>query len=161
MKVTEDGDVIGTDIIPVGLTKSEKEAVMQELGSDIDPMDIIAELRGRRKGEVALEPRPGHESSKPLSAQNHGATLVKKHVDRAVLTNMPLVIEKLLELAEGIYVEQEYVTKKGVIMRKVYKRPPDFFALRELLDRGLGKTSVNVNKVETKDVTIRVVKMDV
>ena len=165
MKVNEEGDVIGTDIIPAGLTAAEREAEREELGEGIDPMGIIAELRGNVSGEIAgtfkglipLDPRnPGHESAY-FSKQAEGS--VKRHMDRTLKMNAHWLVEKLMELAEGIWIEQEYTTKKGVVLRRVYKRAPDYFAIKELLDRGFGKAVAKTEKTERKEVTVKVVKL--
>lgn len=76
--------------------------------------------------------KPGRSGRKPKAVQNaRPIALAEKQIgDR-----LPLLIDKLFELAEGVTVQERDSTGKT----RVYERPPDFKAASYLVDRVMGK----------------------
>jgi hypothetical protein len=88
------------------------------------------------------------------------ATAEKRIADR-----LPRVIDALLDLAEGVQVED--VDSEGE--KRTYSRPPDFKAASYLVDRILGKPTVAVEAevsgpgggpVEIREVTVEMPPVD-
>lgn len=64
--------------------------------------------------------------------------------EKKILDRLPWIVDKLIELVEGIH-EEKMMGENAVI---VYKRPPDRQAAEYLLDRVMGKATQPVDVMQ-------------
>lgn len=134
-------------MVPAGFDKEEfavvdavlpdAEIVRAELGNEISGFKESF-IKEHLHGAEPKAPKPEKDTKKLL--EQLASAKIGRNLDR--------LLDKALELAEGIWVEQVYITKKGEEHKKVYRRPPDFFAIQYLLNRELG-SPVQKSKRET------------
>jgi hypothetical protein len=93
---------------------------------------------GARAG--AGRPRKADKFARPIA-----------QAEKRISDKLPWLVDKALELAEGVWVEQE--TQEGPV---VYKRPPDRQAIEYLLNRIMGKPTERQEVEQSGGVTIRV-----
>jgi len=62
---------------------------------------------------------------------------IQKKVDKAILKRTPFLLDKMFELAEGVYILDKHIPGK---MMRYYKTLPDRQAITWLWERALGKT---------------------
>lgn len=64
--------------------------------------------------------------------------------EKKIADRLPMLVDKALELAEGVFVEDVNVV---TLQRSVYQKPPDLGAIKYLMDRIMGKPT------ERKEIT--------
>lgn len=125
------------DMVPAGFDRDEYEVLDAALPSaELVKAELDAEISGFKESFIK-EHLHGAEPKRP-SPTKDVKKLLGQLTSAKIGRNLDRLLDKALELAEGIWVEQVYVTKKGEEHRKVYKRPPDFFAIQYLVNRELG-----------------------
>lgn len=79
------------------------------------------------------------------------ATQINK-AEKRIADRLPLLIDKLFELAEGVLVEDmDWITMK----RSVYQKPPDRQAAEYLINRVMGKPTERQEVDLTADVAVK------
>jgi hypothetical protein len=73
-------------------------------------------------------------SGRPRKSEQNKGLIVK--AEKQIGDKLPILLEHMLELAQGVMVEK-YDWKKGE--RRVYKEAPDYKALEYLINRVMGK----------------------
>lgn len=101
---------------------------------------------------VARPNRGGRPRKQDKFAALYAATEAQLHA------LLPLVPVALRELVAGVWVE-EFVGREHA--RRVYQQPPNILAIRELLDRTVGKTPVRVAVNGAVDHRVVVVELTV
>jgi len=75
---------------------------------------------------------------------------LENKIEKRIGKKAILFTDKLMELAEGIYMEQIVADENGVSSKKVYQKPPNKDVLIYLLDRVLGKPTVR-KEIDVKE----------
>lgn len=81
----------------------------------------------------------GHGGSRPGSGRKSRDEKFKLPIAKAekrIADNLPMLIDKALELAQGVLVEDVNIV---TMQRSVYQKPPDLGAIKYLVDRIMGK----------------------
>ncbi len=82
--------------------------------------------------------RPG--AGRPRKEEAHATPI--RDAERRIADRLPFIVDKLLALGDGVYVEE--TTLDG--SRTVYQKPPDRQALTYLFDRVAGKPTERVEQ---------------
>lgn len=96
--------------------------------------DELENLNSPRHGGA----RPG--AGRKAKRDKFGTAIQK--AERRIADKLPQLIDKMMELADGVLVEERTLT--GHV---IYQRPPDYKALSYLIDRIMGKPT------ERKEIT--------
>lgn len=81
--------------------------------------------------------QPAGRGRKPKSEQYAGAI---RRAEKKIADQLPTLVERMLELANGVLAERVEITAEGMEMR-VYREAPDYKAISYLVDRIMGKPS--------------------
>lgn len=97
----------------------------------------------------------GNPSGRPRTRQKHAGAIAK--AEKRIADRLPLLIDKALELADGVLVEDiNPITGTA----SVYKEKPDLGAIKYLVDRIMGKPVERQEVEGNNDLIIRVVHDD-
>lgn len=77
--------------------------------------------------------QPGGPGRRP-KAQKFARPIAR--AEKQIADKLPTLIEKALELAEGVFVEDINIV---TLTKSVYQKPPDLSAIKYLVDRIMGK----------------------
>ncbi len=83
------------------------------------------------------ESQHGHGGARPGSGRKRRAEKFETQIQKAerqIADRLPWLVDKALELAEGVAIE-----KYGLTGPVVYQQPPDYKAIAYLIDRIMGK----------------------
>lgn len=87
----------------------------------------------------------GNPNGRPRKADNHAGAIAR--AEQQIADKLPHLVSKMLELADGVFVES--ANADGV--RIIYQRPPDRAAIEYLVNRIMGKPKERV-EVDTQPV---------
>lgn len=82
-------------------------------------------------------------------------------VEHMLFRNIPMIIEKMIEIGMGVWYEKTYVTSKGKEVRKIYKESPNAQALKYLADRHLGMTPYAKEDANDKTGPVAITEMEI
>ena len=71
---------------------------------------------------------------RPRTRDKHAGAIAK--AEKRIADNLPMLIDKALELAEGVLVEDINIV---TMQKSVYQKPPDLGSIKYLVDRIMGK----------------------
>ena len=136
MKVdTAAGVVLSEDFETLPISKAEMDAIEHELGPSVSIEAVQAELETERVRDGRL--LKTEDSSRGTRGQTK-SELWRKAADRQVKGNLLKYINKMEELGEGVWYESVTNHRNGSQTISVYKRPPNFDALKFLIERAMG-----------------------
>ncbi len=92
--------------------------------------------------------RPG--AGRPRKREKYARPIAQ--AEKRIADNLPNIIDKLMELADGVTVQE--TGKDG--SERIYDRPPDREAAKYLIDRIMGKPTERQEVDNSGDLVIRV-----